>query len=386
MAENLHPGSFVGDTVEEFKKLPVWGKVLVGVIAVAVAYLAYEYFANRGSSGIQPTLISGGATSGGSSGASGSQSPFASVPSGNSNVPLLPSNVNPVYDAQGNLVGYQQSASTSPQTSTTPSSSSSNPVSAIAGYLGLAGPNAKINIAQDKKASDSTYVNAQGQTVPLSTLIPGNDTVVQGSDNRVWYTDSGGQHLLTSGTGPAIDPTTNKPVQSNTPAVTNQQNSSTTVTKNTGQGAGGESLASFWQAFIPRLQNYHPQIGDNMNEVAHKLQLRGGWRMFNTSQFDANQPVSIPQSIQSGGYGISYGPGGKQSITGPDSLSVEQSASGQSISAYGYNVTQNANGQGITGPNNLNLQHNASQGGSGAPATMPNAIPTAIPSPLHRRE
>jgi len=270
MSEDIHPGSFVGDTVEEFKKLPTWGKILVGVIGVVVLYVGYRILTSKGSA----------PTSGGSlpptSNSAGSQSPFPSVASGNSSVPLLPNNVNPVYDQSGGLTAFQQAAPSTPATN--------NPITAIAGYLGLLGPNAHINIAKSGLASDSTYVNSQGQTVSLSSVIPGSDKVTQGSENRVWYTDSGGQHLLTSGTGPAIDPTTN------TPAVTNQQNTQTTVNKNT--GGGGQS----WQSMIRRLNNYHPQRGDNMSEVAFKLGLNG-WKSFNVDSFEHGNPVRIPREI-----------------------------------------------------------------------------------------
>lgn len=92
-------GSFVGDSLDEFKKLPMWGKLLaVGVLAV-VAYLAWR----ARSSGTSAQSAAGPA-------ASGSQSPFPMV----NGVPLLPSGVNPIYDNQGNLQGYQPSPSPSP--------------------------------------------------------------------------------------------------------------------------------------------------------------------------------------------------------------------------------------------------------------------------------
>lgn len=267
MAEEIHPGSFVGDSIEEFKKLPTWGKFAIGGIAILVVYLGIRAYMSKGNA-------SGGIASGNlepTNNVAGSQSPFPTVSSGGTNVPLLPSNVNPVYDQQGGLVGYQNAPTPPAQVGATPNPP--NSPSPFSGFFGLIGANAKVNIAKSGLASDSTYVNAQGQTVPLSGLISGTDKVVQGSNNRVWYTDSGGQHLLTSGSGPAIDPRTNTPYVA-PPA----------------QGAGGIS----WQSRIRRLTHYTPQYGDNMNEIATKLGLTS-WQDFGIDHFVHGESIAIPR-------------------------------------------------------------------------------------------
>lgn len=99
MAEtNIHTnGSFVGDSIDEFKKLPMWGKIAAVGVLVIVAYLAYRARASAGTSAQSAAAGTAGTPS------SGSQSPFPMVGS----VPLLPSNVNPLYDTSGGLVGYQ---------------------------------------------------------------------------------------------------------------------------------------------------------------------------------------------------------------------------------------------------------------------------------------
>ncbi len=269
---DIHPGSWIGDSVEEFKKLPTWGKIAIGGIGILVVYLGIRaYQANQASGSVNAAGAAQATTLPATSNAAGSQSPFPSVTSGSSSVPLLPSGVNPVYDSSGGLVGYQQQAATPPsQVGSTPNAPTQDPFS---NFFGLIGANGKVNIAQDKLASDSTYVNAQGQTTSLSSLIPGTDKVIQGSDNRVWYTDNGGQHLLTSGNGPAIDPRTNTPYVA--PA----------------QGGGFES----WQSRVRQLRTYTPQYGDNMNEVANKLGLKGGWRAFNVDAFEHGKAITVPR-------------------------------------------------------------------------------------------
>lgn len=142
----------------------------------------------------------------------------------------------------------QPGPSATPGIPATPSSPGEHPIEPYPTdpnpYAGLLGPNVAVNF------TNRTYKNAQGQDTPLP--IPASDQLSQGDQGRVWYVDSGIQHLLTDGTGP---PVTNSgyPVNSpeNTPGAysgstqssssttsgggtTNQQNSQTTITKNTG--------------------------------------------------------------------------------------------------------------------------------------------------------
>jgi hypothetical protein len=109
----VHPGSFVGDSVEEFKKLPTWGKALLVVGIGLGAYLVYKHRQSAGSA--QSAASSALPT------AAGTTSPFPSV----NGLPLLPSSTNPIYDPNGGLVGYQNAPTpTTPPTAPTPS----NPV------------------------------------------------------------------------------------------------------------------------------------------------------------------------------------------------------------------------------------------------------------------
>ncbi len=264
---DLHPASWLGDGVEEFKRLPTWGKYAIGGIALLVVYFGIRAYQNKGSTS---TNISTNGSLQPTSNTGGSQSPFPMVStSGGSSVPLLPSNTNPLYDPSGGLIGYQQATTPPSQVGATPNPPTQDP---FANFFGLIGANGKVSIAKSGLASDSTYVNSSGQSVSLSTLLPGTDKITQGSNNRVWYSDNGGQHLLTSGTGPAIDPRTNTPYVA--PA----------------QGGGFES----WQSRMRQLKTYTPQYGDNMNEVALKLGLKGGWKEFSVDTFEHGKAINIP--------------------------------------------------------------------------------------------
>lgn len=118
---DIHPGSFVGDSVEEFKKLPTWGKVGVGLAGVGIVLVAiYERNKAAASTAAGASVSGGSATDTSGLASSGLQSPFSSVPSGSGSVPLIPQGVNPVYDAMGNLVAFQNAPPPAPTTTNTP--------------------------------------------------------------------------------------------------------------------------------------------------------------------------------------------------------------------------------------------------------------------------
>ena len=127
MAENeVHPGSFVGDSVEEFKKLPTWGKVVVGLLFVGVAYLGYRsYAASKSNIGTASPSVdtTGGAALGQGGGGAGIQT----VPGGNTGtVPIFSTPEQPIYNpTSGALEGFQP-ISTQPQG--TPSQPTANPL------------------------------------------------------------------------------------------------------------------------------------------------------------------------------------------------------------------------------------------------------------------
>jgi hypothetical protein len=186
MPDEIHPGSFVGDTVEEFKKLPTWGKVAVGIGVVVVAYVAYQSYQSGKAGSSQATSLPATTST------TGSQSPFPQIQSGDTSVPLLPSGVSPLYNSQGGLTGYQQSAPSSPPppstVGATPNPPSGPTTSGPPPFTGILGPG--LNFAQAQK--------------DLGTL-PAGDKLISGGENRVWEVNPQGiQTLVTSGTGPPV--------------------------------------------------------------------------------------------------------------------------------------------------------------------------------------
>lgn len=173
----VHPGSWVGDATEEFKKLPPWGKGLV-IVGVGVAgYLGYRAYQNRGAS----TGAAGAAGAAGGTPGGGAQSPFPMI----GNVPLLPSGVNPIYDPSGGLIGFQNQPPPTPPTPnpqpppTTPPPTSPGPAGPLIPFGQYQGPSYS-------NLKPGTYYNYQGTNYLLST----------GPSGRLYGTANGKQTLL----------------------------------------------------------------------------------------------------------------------------------------------------------------------------------------------
>jgi hypothetical protein len=236
---------FAQDAKAQWEKLPKGGKIAIGGgVLLLLFIMVYKHQSGGGTSTSASGMTAGSLPATNETSSQAPAGAFPGVQSGGNNVPYLPSGINPVYDAQGGLVAFQQAGAGNPSASgsVSPPPSSGPPASNPLAYLGLLGANAKVNF------QNRTYVDSTGKSVPIP--IGANDKLVQGSDNRVWYTNSGGQHLLTSGSGPAINPTTNTPFA----------------------GGGGESL----QSYARGLREYHVSYGDNLHTVASQLRIKGG--------------------------------------------------------------------------------------------------------------
>ena len=218
---DIHPGSFVGDSVEEFKKLPTWGKIALGLVVVAVGGIAiYEHNLAASSSTTPASTGAIGSTSGGGSlfGSSslpstptdttGVQSPFSLVPnsSGNGSSPLIPFGDTPLFDALGNLIGWQQ-PNPNPTVSTMPPATppvvqppANNPTkppaipkinstplvpSSLKVWMGNGGV-----LYQGTSAANQTPVN-----------LGKNSGIRAGSNGRYWVFNSSGQQLVTNNFG-----------------------------------------------------------------------------------------------------------------------------------------------------------------------------------------
>lgn len=165
MPENgqVHPGSFVGDSVEEFKKLPTWGKVGVGLVFVIVAYIAYQKFSQGQASSAPSNTGTSGINPGGSSGAT------------IGNVPVIPSGYQSVYNpTTGVLEGYQP---------TPPNPTPTAPGGLQGGNPPVAGPVPGINTGLLGGTAPSGQNFAFGQKV-----TSGGQTylVGPGSQGRIW--------------------------------------------------------------------------------------------------------------------------------------------------------------------------------------------------------
>jgi len=165
----------LGDTVNEFKKASKTEKVFIvgGALAVLAIALYIRQQSQAGKSATGPT----GATLTGGVGGGGIQT----VPGPNqSTVPILPAGLTPLFDAMGNLIGYQPLP-----TQTTPSLpiqqgilGTSPGVSSwtIGGIPATVGGLGRPLLPQGTKIPQSGQYNYQGQTY----------TVVPGAGGRTW--------------------------------------------------------------------------------------------------------------------------------------------------------------------------------------------------------
>jgi hypothetical protein len=162
-------GSWIGDIRDEWDKLPTWGKIAAAGVLVVVAYLAWRARAASSSAQNAAASTAGAATT-------GTQSPFPMV----GNLPVLPNNVNPVFDSTGNPIAYQQGPP--PPTST-----------GITGLFGLAAPVSVFNV----KNPPQTYKGPNGVTYKLNYGGTGAN-----GQQRIWGTPTtGGQGVLLYGQG-----------------------------------------------------------------------------------------------------------------------------------------------------------------------------------------
>lgn len=175
----------VGDIVGEFKQARPPEKILIVGGVVAVAIIAYVIYRRGQAQSAQSATTSGtpGQQQGG----------IPSVSLGNGQVPLLPSDVKPIFDNAGNVIGFQQSPTQTP-TSTTPPTTP-NPVGT---------PKPKTGPA--KKLPIKTQTNrAPIQSVPLrhpgpapikSTSVPATKLSLSASEEHLANTPP---RLLKSG-------------------------------------------------------------------------------------------------------------------------------------------------------------------------------------------
>jgi len=112
---------FAQDAKAQWEKLPKGGKIAIGGgVLLLLFIMVYKHQSGGGSTGT--TTSASGMMSGNlpATNENSTQAPagaFPGVQSGGSSVPFLPNGVNPVYDAQGGLVAFQQAAAGNPSAS-----------------------------------------------------------------------------------------------------------------------------------------------------------------------------------------------------------------------------------------------------------------------------
>lgn len=169
------------DAVEEFKKLPTWGKIGIGLAAVGTVGVAL-YMRHQATVNGQSTPASAAQT--------GAAQLASSLPP---------------TDLSGGGASGPISTPTGTGTGTTPS----NPVQGFINLLsgtngkGLLGSGATVYSA----GNGQIYATqAGGITALLSSILPAGTHVYQGGQGRWWYQLPGEttQYLLTSGAGPDV--------------------------------------------------------------------------------------------------------------------------------------------------------------------------------------
>lgn len=231
MAEDSKPG--IKDLFHTIKKSPaLMVTVIAGILIVGYILIKYGPSAQSGTSTTTPNTagVLPNATS------QGSYTPFTQdviepivlqITPGAGPAPAGSAVTSPpTGSASGESPGPTTGITMPPPGGTSTIGQSTIP-SSEGLFYGILGPNAKIN------TQNRTYTNASGQQTPLP--IPPNAKVVQGSDNRVWYTYNGNQYLLTSGTGgpQSASYANGVPIGTANPGVITQTNSQTQNVTNT---------------------------------------------------------------------------------------------------------------------------------------------------------
>jgi|SRR5579863_1594679 len=177
--------AFFQDAVEEFKKLPTGGKIAIGGIVVLVGYLGYRAYEANAASNAASQQASAADTSGTNSG-------YASVPGpGGSSIPILPSGLTPMFDANGNLIGWQQTGQGTqpPVNPPTPT-----PTPGPGPQPGPKGP--FFSNAQISQQGNNFFLVQGKNQINLNTLFPKGTQFFGGGGGRAWYQLPGSNQKL----------------------------------------------------------------------------------------------------------------------------------------------------------------------------------------------
>jgi hypothetical protein len=188
------------DVTHEFKGAQPKERTLIIVGVVVVAGVAY-YLYTKQHSVSAPGQPSGATTN-----------PLAGWPSTGSGTPIVPSGVNPIYDASGNLVGWQNPAPNNQQPG--PGTGTSNNPS----WLGNIPLFSHIFEGGADSNGQRWWFVSPGSRQQQLFYMPAGSKVWQGGAGRWWYTLPGGQQQqLTAGTVNPPVPNPTQPIPITTP-------------------------------------------------------------------------------------------------------------------------------------------------------------------------
>ncbi len=227
---DMKPGSWLGDGVEEFKKLPAWGKILAGVVVVGViGFIIYRIRQAQGTSANSAAsgAVGLGIPSGASSGVASGTSSGSTAPGG---IPTFPFGTQVGVDTNGNpTYGILPNPSPSPTGPTPPTGVPTGSPIATPTQNGIPllpydwFPNHQFTPGTKQLTYNGTTYNVQS-----------------GSQGRVWGTPVGGTgQILLYGASGAYGP----------PAAP------------TGPTATANSMANpqiYHQAAVPHISSAHP--------------------------------------------------------------------------------------------------------------------------------
>ena len=193
--------SWLGDALEEYKRLPAWGKWATVLAFIGVAGIGfYEYRKNQGTSGVnQVAGLPGqaGATSNGALNNLDMQTLANSI-AGLVNAQQTPIQPNGPSGGTGptNNPGPQQPPPNGPLPNTL-FYPNTNIVKAVPGTI-LPGSKV-ITGGTDTRGIRFWFENAQGRSL---LFAPSGSTVVQGGQGRLWLKSPGQQQVLLTGNAP----------------------------------------------------------------------------------------------------------------------------------------------------------------------------------------
>lgn len=286
-AEEIHPGSWLGDSVEEFKKLPTWGKIALGVGLAVVIFLfiraRQQASANAAVAGASTAGAGTGTMSDMSAGtsSSGSNSPFPMV----NGLPVLPTGTNPIYDPNGNLIGYQNQPTPTP-TNNPPTQGGGNPPTnpIPQGTNGPLIPFGSYNGPSYSNLKWGTTYNYNGTTYQLGT----------GSNGNLWGVPVYGGTIYSQSQFNAIPIAPGQKQLLYGPQSAYGQKPATGSGPGPGTATGNAPYQSSYTApAAPRLSTYTVLQGDTPNGIAARLGYPGGGAALLANNGGSIQPGQV---------------------------------------------------------------------------------------------